>query len=525
MASSLDSLFGRVSGSRQAAIIAVGVAATIAVLGLSRWATRPMFVPLYTDLPIETVGVVTDKLTEAGIEFELQNAGAVVLVPTADVARARVALAREELPGAGRPGLELFDKPTWGMTDFTQKVNYRRALEGELERSIGKMQGVERVQVHLALEDQKLFTADARDTKASVTLAMADGEAPPPSTVRGIASLVAGSVSGLKLEHVTVVDERGNALTDVEDGTGLVLSSRQLTLQREVERHLEQKAEALVSRIVGAGNARIQVAATINFDRLERTTQAVNPDQQAIATEQKNEVIPQAGQPGAASSNTATQYVTTQSVESFTGAVGNVRKLTVAVLVADRVEETPVADGEAPQPPTVTPRTAEELARIEALVRNALGVEDARGDGVSVVSAPFDLPRVPEPVVDSLPEPTQVAQLLANPKPVITIAALVSLLVVVIVMLRALKAPPAPPPVAGTAPALPTGAPALTPPALAAGTSTNDPAADPALSPLDDRRSVTLPPQVTTPEREQAIATVDQRLDAAVRVTRAWLRD
>jgi len=524
MASPLDSLFGRVSGSRQAAIIAVGVVATVAVLGLSRWATRPTFVPLYTDLPLESAGVVTDKLTEAGIAFELQNAGSAIMVPSADVARARVALAREELPGTGRPGLELFDKPTWGMTDFTQKVNYRRALEGELERSIGKMQGVERVQVHLALEDQKLFTADARDTKASVTLAMADGEAPPPSTVRGIASLVAGSVSGLKIEHVTVVDERGNALTDVEDGSGLVLSSRQLTMQREVERHLEQKAEALLSRIVGAGNARVQVAATINFDRLERTTQAVNPDQQAISTEQKNEVIPQAGQAGAASSNTATSYVTTQSVESFTGAVGNVRKLTVAVLVADRVEETPVAEGEAPQPPTVTPRTAEELARIEALVRNALGVEDARGDGVSVVSAPFDLPRVPEPVVDSLPEPTLVTKLLDNPKPVITVAALIALLVVVLVTLRALKPAPVPPPVVEAAPALPAAEPVPATPALAAGAPTNDAFAEPALPAVDERKPVVLPPPATTPEREQAIATVEQRPDAAVRVTRAWLR-
>lgn len=532
MASPLDSLFGRVGGSRQAVILAVGAIATVAVLGLSRWATRPTFVPLYTDVPLETSGAITDKLTEAGIPFELQNAGASILVPSAEVARARVALAREALPDAGRPGLELFDKPTWGMTDFTQKVNYRRALEGELERNIGNMQGVARVQVHLALEDDKLFAQDARDTKASVTLAMANGEAPPPSTVRGIASLVAGSVSGLAIEHVTVVDERGNALTDVEDGTGLALSSRQLTVQREVERHLEQKAEALVSRIVGAGNARVQVAAAINFDRVERTTQAVNPDQQAIKTEQKNEVIPQAGQAGAASSNTATEYVTTQSVESFSGAIGNVRKLTVAVLVADKVEEVPVAEGEAPQPPTVTPRTPEELARIEALVRNALGVEEARGDGVSVVSAPFDLPRPPAPVVDSLPEATLVTRVLDNPKPVITIAALVALLAVVLVTVRALRPAPAPVPLvdaAAAAPAaLPPGGPAAAgapePPALMAG-APGGAAPDAALSPADARTPVVLPPPFTSAEREQAIATIEQRPEAAMRVTRAWLRD
>jgi flagellar M-ring protein FliF len=521
MANAMESLFGRVNGSRQTAIIAVGVVATLAVLALSRWATAPTFVPLYTDLPLESAGVVTDKLTESGIEFQLANAGASILVPSADVAKARVALAREALPNAGRPGLELFDKPTWGMTDFTQKVNYRRALEGELERNIGAMQGVERVQVHLALEDEKLFKADTRDSKASVTLAMQGGETPAPATVRGIASLVAGSVSGLTAEHVVIVDERGNALTEIDDAAGIGLSSRQLTVQREVERHLEEKAEALLSRIVGAGNARVQVAAAVNFDRVERTTQSVNPDQQAIVTEQKAEITPQEGQAGASSTTISNSYETTKSVESFSGAIGNVRKLTVAVLVADKVTLTPTADGAEPVPPVVTPRTTEELARIETLVRNALGVDDARGDGVSVVSAPFDLPVVAATVADSLPEPTLVTQVMNNPKPVITIAAILALLVVTLVMVRALRPAPAPP---APAPMLAAATPASAG-ALGSGSSAPAPAAADEPEALEaPKKPVKLPPQATTPEREQAIATVEQRPDAAVRVTRAWLR-
>jgi len=522
MASMLESLFGRVNGSRQAAIVGVGVAATVAVLALSRWATAPTFVPLYSDVPLESAGAVTDKLSEAGIAFKLERAGSVILVPSADVAKARVALAREELPGAGRPGLELFDKPTWGMTDFTQKVNYRRALEGELERNIGKMKGVERVQVHLALEEDKLFRKDTRDSKASVTLAMRSGEAPAPSTVRGIASLVAGSVSGLDVDHVVIVDERGNALTDIDDAGGIGLSSRQLAMQREVEQRLEQKAEALVSRIVGAGNARVQVAAAINFDKVERTTQSVDPEQQVIVTEQKAEILPQEGQPGASSSNTSTSYETTRSVESFSGAIGTVRKLTVAVLVADRVTITPTDDGAPPVPPAITPRTPEELARIETLVRNALGVDEARGDGMSVVSAPFDLPVMSAPTPEALPEATIVTQVMNNPRPVITIAALVVLLVVTLVLVKALRAPAAPvlAPVADT-PALPaSGMPAPTA-ALLSGAAPSEPDDE---APETPKRPVKLPPPATTMEREQAIATVEQRPDAAVRVTRAWLR-
>lgn len=518
MPSFLSSLFGRTDGNRQMGIIVVGVVATALVFGLSRWATAPTFVPLYANVPMESVGVITDKLDEAGIKYELGNGGSQVKVAAADVAPARVVLAREALPGSGRPGLELFDKPTWGMTDFTQKVNYRRALEGELERNIGTMRDVERVQVHLALEDEKLFKKDGRKSKASVTLAMKGGDSPSTATVRGIASLVAGSVGGLEADHVVIVDERGNALTTIDDAAGVGTSSRQVEMQRDIERYLEKKAEALVSQIVGTGNARVQVAATVNFDRIERTTQAVNPDQQAISQEHKAEILPQAGQPGAASSNVATSFETTRSVESFSGAIGDVRKMTVAVLVADKVTITPSADGAAAEAPVITPRSAEELARIEALVRNALGIDSVRGDGVSVLSAPFDVPVIAPVAVDSAPTPTMVSRALDNPKPVVAIASLVVLMIIALVSVRALR--PAPP-ASAPAPVMLAAAPS-TQVALNSGT-TREPEPEPEAL-VAARKPVVLPPPTTTPEREQAQATVEQRPDAAVRVMRTWLR-
>ena len=517
MAPLLESLFGRVDGRRQTAIIIVGVLVTAAVFGLSRWATKPVFAPLFTDVAIESVGVITDKLDEANIEHKLERGGADVFVPSKDIARARVLLAREALPGGGRPGLELFDKPTWGMTDFTQKVNYRRALEGELERNIGAMVDVERVQVHLALEDDKLFKKDSRQSKASVTLAMKSGAPPSDATVQGIAGLVAGSVGGLTANHVVIVDERGNALTVVDDESGIGMTSRQLTMQREVEQHLEKKAQELLSSIVGVGNARVQVAAAINFDKIERTTQSVDPDQQVISVEHKSEILPQEGQAGAASSNVATTFETTRSMESFSGAIGEVRKMTVAVLVADKVTITPTADGAEPIPPVITPRSAEELARIETLMRSALGVDETRGDGISVVSAPFDMPVFTPRVVDSLPTPDMMSRVMDNPKPVITIAALIVLTILTLVIVRALRPVPAPVAAAVIAPAAPAA------PALNAGTQ-RERELEPELI-VAERKPVVLPPPTITPEREQAMATVDQRPDAAVRVTRTWLRN
>ncbi len=532
MASFFESIFGRMSGGRQAAIIAVGIAVTAAVFGVSQWATRPTMVPLYADLPVGQVKKVTDKLTELGIAHELDVTGTTVRVASTDMVKARVDLAAETMPGGGRPGLELFDRPSWGMTDFTQKVNYRRALEGELERSIGALANVEAVQVHLALEDDKLFKENERHSKASVTLTMSNGTTPKPETVQGIASLVASSVGGLDPEHVTIVDARGQALTMQDDGSMAGLSSRQLAVQREVESYMEMKADKILSSLVGPGNARVQVSASINFDKVERTTQAVDPEKQALSTEQKSEVTPSSPQQGAGYTQTATAYENTRSVESFSGAIGNLKKLTVAVLIADKVTAAPITDTSATATvvaPTITTRTPDEIARIETLMRSALGVDSARGDMISVVSAPFDLPTPILARKDSVVAPDMLARVQSNPKPIVAIAALVVLLILAVLMLLALKPKKAPVNTEQASLAAGMNYPAL--PASSQMQSALDTAAaraadDQMQAQLDGdaRRQIMLPPPTTTPEREQAIATVDQRPDAALRVTRTWLR-
>ena len=526
MASFADSLFGRMSGGRQVAIIAVGVIVTAAVFGVSRWATQPTMVPLYADMPAGQVKKVTDKLTELGIAHELDVTGTTVLVASTDMVKARVDLAAEAMPGDGRPGLELFDKPSWGMTDFTQKVNYRRALEGELERTIGKMTNIEAVQVHLALEDDKLFKANDRPSKASVTLTMSGGNAPKPETVQGIAVLVANSVGGLDAEHVAIVDSRGNALTMQDEGSMAGLTSRQLAVQREVESHMEQKADRLLSSLVGTGNARVQVTASINFDKVERTTQAIDPDKQAMLTEQKSEVTPSSPQQGAGYTQTANSYENTKSTENFSGAIGNLKKLTVAVLIADKVTRAPGADTSAAAaaiPPTITTRTPEEIARIETLMRSALGLDSTRGDMLSVVSAPFD---IPAPIIarkDSVVAPGMIERLQTNPKPVVAVAALVVLLVIAVLTLGALKPKKGAQTQASGGRTLPAGSGYPELPASSQMHAAMQNAREMEQMQAEDRR-VILPPPATNAEREQAMATVDQRPDAATRVTRGWLR-
>jgi flagellar M-ring protein FliF len=511
-------IFERVGGWRRIATFAVGAAAVGLIYVVSRWATAPAWVPMSTNLPLETGAVVTDRLQAANIPFQLERGGADIMVAAGDLARARVAVARDGLPATGRPGLELFDKPSYAMTDFTQRINYRRALEGELERTIGQMRGIESAQVHLAIHETSTFRRADSPAEASVVLKLRAGEAPDDGVVRGIAQLVASSVDGLDGDRVTVVDDGGRLLSQPEDGqSSLGLTSRQLGVQREVEEHVRGKAEAIVGQIVGPGNARVQVAASMNFDRVERTTQTVDPDRQVTATEQKAEIVPGA-QGGAGSTNQATTFENSRSTETFAGTVGNIRRLTVAVLLNDKR----VAAGDSMR---FEARTPAELGRIDTLVRNAVGLDSARGDQLTVVSVPFVLP--PPLPVDSVIAPTMVQKVVNNQRLVLNVVALIFAFVLGFLALRALRSMPAPArhggtefPLAGAAPA------ALTMPdrfdsgALRSGDA----------HVADATRAVTMMPELAAMQANQetrgrASATVQRQPEVAAKLVRAWMKE
>lgn len=498
----------RIGGPRRALIALVGLATVVIILGVSRWATAPVYVPAFSGLPLEEVSAITDKLTAAGIAFRLEQGGAQVVVPASELARTRVLLASEGMPNKGRPGLELFDQPSWGMTDFTQRVNYRRALEGELERTIGKMRGIEAAQVHLALHETQSFRrASDQPGQASVVLRLTSGQTPAADVVQGIAQLVASSVDGMDGERVTVLDDAGRLLSKSDDPSSMAgMTSRQLAMQQEVERYLEGKAEGLVAQLVGAGNARVQVSAAMNFDRVERTVQSVDPERQAVSTEQKAEITPGA-EGGAASTNVATSYENSRSVETVSGAVGNLKRLSVAVLVNDRL----VPGADSVTPPTVVARSPQEVERIEALVRSAVGFDSLRGDVVNVVSMPFapavDMTR-PAAVPTLLDRVTEARQSLLGA------LGLVLAFIVAVLIIRALR----------PAPALPAPLPQ---PALAAGDAAGEGDDDAAQVRAAQRTAMLEPraPSATMVLRDQILAGVDQNPDVAVRLVRSWMKE
>jgi len=515
----LEQLLERIGGPRRALIAAVGLGTVVLILGLSRWATAPTWVPVFSGLPLEIVGDVTQRLDEAGIQYRLEGGGGQLLVQSQDLARARVTLAAEGLPNAGRPGLELFDQPSWGMTDFAQRINYRRALEGELERTIGKMRGVEAAQVHLAMHETTSFRDPDRPVEASVVLRLRSAQTPGPDVVQGIQHLVASSIDGLESGKVTVLDDTGRMLSiPDEPGSLAALTNRQLGLQREVEGYLERKAEEIVARVVGPGNTRVQVSAAINFDRVERTTETLDPDRQVLAREERAEIIP-GPEGGAGSTNSATTYENSRSLENFSGAIGNVDRLTVAVLVNHR-------EGGTAEAPVLEERTAQELDRIETLVRSAVGIDDTRGDLVSVVSLPFS--DAGDPFAEPAPDVWTILDRIQ--KPGLTVLAL---LATVFVALRALRTLRPPLPVLetpeGLAFPLPDGAAAGAAPELASaeargalpsGEEADD--GDDLLAPMLRTRVIA---SASSRALKEVIAGVEAEPELAARIVRTWLKE
>ena len=477
-------------------IAAAGLGVTVLILVVAQFVSAPQWVPAVSNVPIEQASALAERLAEAGITHRLARGGAEIMVAEPDLARARVALAKGGLSGGARPGLELFDGQTWGWNDFTQRVNYRRALEGELERTIGRMKGIERAEVHIAIAEQSAFRrSDPRTSTASVLIALARDKTPSDEVVRGIAQLVSSSVDGLSADQVSIHDETGRMWTEPMDGSPEAVTGRQFRMQEAMERYIADKAEAIVSDIVGPGNTRVRVSATVGFDRVERTTHTVDPAKQALASESKAEIIP-GQQGGAGSTNVANSYENTRSVESFSGAVGTVRRLTVAVLINDR-RLTPTPNDSTAR---YAPRTPDELARIATLVRNAVGIDSTRGDALSVVSQSFETPAVltrAEPA----PAPALADRVEQFQRPVLSALGIAAVLIIGFLTLRALRAP----------------------------TMTMSPstalAALPAAVPVALSRPATPADVSLAPGREKAVAAVAQHPDAAARMMKGWLKD
>jgi len=370
----------RVANASQRALLVGGVLAGVLSLTLVvRWSARPDFVVLFSGLGPEEASAVLGELEELGVPHDVTASGGSIRVPSDRVGELRLRVAGKGLTGKSTVGYEIFDRQNLGMTDFLQHVNYRRALEGELVRTIISLEEVRNARIHLAIPERDVFLRKAEEPKASVILDLKPGARLRPDQIRGIYALVSASVQGLRPSGVTVVDTSGRELGG-GGGEEFAATSEQLRIQQEVEGHLREKVEGLLENVVGDGNASVQVTALLDFERVERSIESYDPDRTVIRSEQR---ITGAGSAGDSQETILTNYEVDKTVQRILGSVGTIRRLSIAVLVNGVA--TPNPDGTA----AYAERAPEELATLAAIVQDAIGYDETRGDSFEIASLRF----------------------------------------------------------------------------------------------------------------------------------------
>lgn len=376
---------------------AIVLALIVGAITVSLWVRHVTYSVLYSQMPADEAGQVIDQLDQMKIPYRLSAGGSSIMVPVGQVHDVRIRLAASGLPNGGTVGFELFDETGLGMTDFLQKVNYRRALEGELSRTISSLREVSAARIHIVIPEKRLFAADQQQPTASVLLKVHPVGSLDRAKIAGITHLVSSAVEGLDPGRVTVLDQTGVLLSVGRGESGLgSASGRQLELQREVEMHLQGKAQSLLDGVLGPNKSIVRVNVELNFEQVEKTIEQYDPDNLTIlsqeeTTEKTSENTTDAeggGSGGETTRETAlTNYEVNKTVQHIVSAVGNIKHLSVSVIVDGVVTGESEDEGGLP---IIEPRSQEELARISALVTAAIGLREDRSDRIEVVSILFD---------------------------------------------------------------------------------------------------------------------------------------
>ncbi|MFP4164146.1 MAG: flagellar basal-body MS-ring/collar protein FliF [Chitinispirillaceae bacterium] len=348
--------------------------------------TEKGFKVLYSDLELEEASEITEQLQSGNYKYKLQDNGRTILVKGEELYEVRMALAREGLPRRRGVGYELFDKTNFGMTDYVQKLNARRALEGELQRTVMGLEEVKTARVHIVIPENTIFLEQQKDSKASVVIRCLPGRQLDKGQIRGITHLVSSSVDGLEPQNISVVDFEGKLLSNPfgEDETAFV-SSRNMELQRNVESYLENKANQMLANVFGHSKAHVKVAADLDFDQVEKTMEEYDPEKRVIRSEERSEETKKNAPDGDKTTESSlTNYEIDKTVQRVVQEVGNIKRLTVSVAVDGKYETG--EDGEK----VYVERSVEELQNIEDLVKNSVGYDLARGDQIAVSAIQFD---------------------------------------------------------------------------------------------------------------------------------------
>jgi flagellar M-ring protein FliF len=407
----LAEIWGQLGASQRVSVVAATFVLMAGLVAGAFWSSHAEYGLLYGGLSDAESAKVVAALDEAKVAYKVGSGGA-IMVPTDKVYAMRMQMASKGIPQGDGVGFEIFDKPNFGISDFVQRANYLRALQGELARTIGQLDEVQAARVMIVLPENRLLLDKDKFPTASVFVHVRGNSQLAPQTINSIRFLVANSVEGLKPNHVAVVDNLGNTeeMSDSDSVAGL--TSSQLAARRSLEQYLSKKAQDMLEAVLGPGQAIVRVSAEVNYDTTTTTQEKYDPDGQVVRTQTKNDdeedtstsqnTTPtgisantvnetNGAQASASPVNSSKNHKVTSTIEyeigkttsAMTQGAGSLRRLSAAVTVAQQMDGT----GADRKPLT---RSPEELDKLRRIVTSALGADTTRGDTVELAELPFN---------------------------------------------------------------------------------------------------------------------------------------
>jgi flagellar M-ring protein FliF len=338
---------------------------------------------LYANMEFEEVAEVSNRLRIMEVPHRLTSDATAILVPADQYMDLRIQMAGEGFPKSGRIGYEIFDEAQLAMTDFLQSVNYLRALQAELEETLVRIDGVRDARVHLVIPEPSLFTEEQNPVTASVQLTLESNVKLKRDRIDAISYLIGASVEGLDIENVVILDASGNLLTEENDPL-VKMANKQFEMQQQIEKVLENKVQSLMDQVIGTDRSRVRVNVQLDFDRMNTQREVFEPGAtQVIISEETNETS--SAEQGT-EENAIRNYEVNRTVQNIVGSVGAVERVSMALTI----DKTKVVFDAAQAKYIEEERTEEEIAKLAGLAKEAVGLDEERGDEITVFAMNFD---------------------------------------------------------------------------------------------------------------------------------------
>lgn len=411
----LKTIWGQLGISQRISLVLTTVLVIGGLTGIAMWSSRVEYGLLYGKLDDAEAARVVAALDDAKVPYTISQGGGTIMVPSDKVHLMRMQLAAKGIPrSTDGVGFEIFDKPNFGISDFVQRANYLRAVQGELSRTISQVDSVENARVMIVMPENRLLTDRNRKPTASVFLRVRGNSQLPPQTVQAVRFLVANAVEGLNANSVSVVDNLGNVLSENQEEDSIVgLSSSQLAARKNLEQYLARKAEGMLETVLGPGQAVVRVSAEINFDTISRTEEKFDPEGQVLRSATINDENTESttpavngGAPGvtanAVTDTNATttasampninqtrkkvtnnQYEINKTTSTQTQIAGGLKTVSAAVFVAAQTTGSGTNR-------IATPRTPEQLQKLQRIVQSALGITAEEGANITLEEITFN---------------------------------------------------------------------------------------------------------------------------------------